>query len=364
MVAHPSSKSEAPRDFGVAVWLFVVCAFVTAMILVGGATRLTDSGLSITEWNFVKGIIPPLSDSAWNTEFALYQQTAEYQRVNFGMSMADFQGIYLWEWGHRFLGKMIGLVFAIPYLFFLFTGRLKGRLLACTALFALGGLQGAIGWWMVTSGLGQTDRVDVSSIRLAVHLGMAFSIIGFAFYLALLALGWPRQQGGARMPVAFAAGYLALLFAQIVFGALVAGIDAGRAASDWPTIGGEWFPSSYAGLEPFARNLVENALAAQYNHRMLGYAVFLTGLGLSHWAIRAASGPTKTMGMVVTTLLLTQVGLGIATVMTGAPLWLCLIHQGGAIALWLASVSLCVAGLRAPVTVAQTQAAQGVAANA
>ncbi len=161
------------------------------MILVGGATRLTDSGLSITEWDLAKGLTPPLSAARWGEEFALYQRTAEYQRQNSGMSLAEFQSIYWWEWAHRFIGKMIGLVFALPFVFFWATGRLKRRLLPVFGLFCLGGLQGFVGWWMVTSGL--FSGLDVSPVRLAIHLGLAFLILAYTLWLALGAFGWPLR---------------------------------------------------------------------------------------------------------------------------------------------------------------------------
>lgn len=356
---------NAPRDTGVGIWLLVVCAFVAAMILVGGATRLTDSGLSITEWDLGKGLMPPLSEAAWAEEFDLYRQTTEYQVVNQGMSLSEFQYIYFWEWGHRFLGKVIGLVFAAPYFFFLATGRLRGRLGAVTALFAMGGFQGAIGWWMVTSGLGQVDRVDVSSVRLAVHLGMAFLIIGTAFWLALQAFGFQRAATTLGAPRWAGLVYIKLLFVQIILGALVAGIDAGRSASDWPTMLGEWFPAAYAQLEPFHRNFIENGIAAQFNHRMLGYAVVVLGLWVSLAAVLAGPGAGRTLGALTAVLLVAQAALGVAAVVNHAPLWLCLIHQAGAVLLWLSSLALLALKMsREPVTVSEAQARQAVAQGA
>ena len=356
---------NAPQDRAVGIWLLVVCAFVAAMILVGGATRLTDSGLSITEWDLGKGLVPPLTQAAWAEEFDLYRQTAEYQLVNQGMSLADFQYIYFWEWGHRFLGKVIGVVFAAPFFFFLFSGRLRGRLAPVSLLFALGGLQGAIGWWMVTSGLGDTDRVDVSSVRLATHLGMAFAIIGIGFMLALQAFGQPAR-GAAVTPRWAGLVYLKLLFLQIILGALVAGIDAGRAAWDWPTMGGEWFPSSYGNLEPFARNFIENGMAAQFNHRVLGYVVFAFGLWVALAAALKGQGAQRALGVSTAVLLVAQVVLGIVTVMNHAPLVLCLIHQGGAVALWLSSIALVLTapGKRQRDTVAETPSVEGVTESA
>ncbi len=355
---------NAPKDAAVGYWLFGICGLVTAMILVGGATRLTDSGLSITEWDLAKGLVPPLSAAAWAEEFALYRQTAEYQIVNQGMSLEQFQYIYFWEWGHRFLGKLIGLVFALPYFFFLMAGRLRGRLGAVTLLFALGGLQGAVGWWMVTSGLGESERVDVSSVRLATHLGMAFAIIGLAFSLALQALALPRSAGGGA-PRWAGIVYVKLLFLQILLGALVAGIDAGRSASDWPTMLGQWFPSAYAQLEPFYRNWLENGIAAQFNHRMLGYLVLALGLWVALSACAKGTGVRRTWGGLTASLLVGQVALGIFTVVSQAPLWLCLLHQGGAVALWLSSLALVLGDRgREHITAPQTQGREAVADKA
>jgi cytochrome c oxidase assembly protein subunit 15 len=322
---------DRKRDPLLAVWLGVICVLVTAMILIGGATRLTDSGLSITEWNFAKHFVPPLTDESWAREFALYQRTTEYQLQNRGMSLGDFRFIYLWEWGHRFLGQMLGLVFALPYLFFLAAGRLRGRVAAVTALGLLGGLQGAIGWWMVTSGL--WGRLDVSSVRLAIHLAIAFAILGFGFWLLLgvspLAPAGGRGRGRPRGVLAL----LILLYLQIVLGALVAGSDAGRAYADWPTIGGSWVPSNYDEFTPFWTNFTENLAAVQFHHRMLGYLVVAGALALAAMA-------RDRISLVVAGLALAQAGLGVATVLLAAPLWLSLIHQFGAVLLWLALVYL------------------------
>ena len=247
---------------------------VIAMIIVGGATRLTDSGLSITEWDLAKGLSPPLTDARWAEEFALYQRTNEYRDQNVGMSLAEFQRIYWWEWSHRFLGKMIGPVFALPFFYFAFTGRLRGRLWPVLGVFALGALQGAVGWWMVTSGL--WSGLDVSPLRLAVHLGLAFVILGSAFWLALDALGWPRKRGRLGVPAWAAAALIAVLFAQILLGAILAGADGGRAYADWPTIGGDWWP-----VGAFEGALTENHATQQLLHRTLGYLLALGRLALA-----------------------------------------------------------------------------------
>lgn len=340
------------EDRAVGVWLMVVAAFVAVMILVGGATRLTDSGLSITEWNFAKQVVPPLTERGWQVEFDLYRQTTEYQVQNRGMSLAEFQFIYWWEWGHRFLGKVIGVVYALPFFVFLALGRLKGRVAPLTALFALGGLQGYIGWWMVESGL--TGRLDVAPYRLATHLGMAFLIFALALRLGLKELGWPRAAGAAGVPRWAVFAFSGLLFFQILAGALVAGSDAGRAYADWPTIGGEVFPSTYWAMSPAAANLFENHAAVQFNHRTLGYLVVAFALVLGWRAWRAGAGAARGAGLAIAGLALFQTALGVVTVLHAAPLSLSLLHQGGAVALWAATVALIAATARYPNTAAET----------
>ena len=327
-----------PRERWVGVWLLVVCALVFVMILVGGATRLTDSGLSITEWDLSKGLTPPLTAERWAEEFALYQRTMEYQTQNRGMSLADFQYIYWWEWGHRFLGKLIGVVFALPALFFFFTGRLRGRFRVTLTLFALGAAQGAIGWWMVTSGL--FDRLDVSPLRLAIHLAMAFVILALALWVALGALGWPANPGKLGAPRALPVLLLALIFVQVMFGALLAGSDGGRAYADWPTIGGEWIPSSAFGLENWWANFTEDHATQHLLHRSTGYLVAFAALGLALLALGLGAGAARWAGAAVGALALAQAALGIQTVISVSPLGLSLLHQAGAAVLWMGA-TLC-----------------------
>jgi heme a synthase len=332
------TSTAAKPDRPVGIWLLAICVCVLAMILVGGATRLTDSGLSITEWRLDKGLTPPLSAARWAEEFALYQRTAEYQLQNRGMSLGEFQAIYWWEWAHRFLGKMIGLVFALPLLWFWARGQLRGRLWPVLGLFALGGLQGAIGWWMVQSGL--AGRLDVSPWRLAVHLGLAFLIIGAALWLALDAFGWPGKAAEPATPRSLVLVFLAALFAQVLLGALLAGADGGPAYADWPRIGGEWWPSSYAALEPFLRNLAENRATQHFNHRTLGYAVAGLALVIAAFGALRGEGAAHRLAITVGGLALAQAGLGVAAVMNAVPLPLALAHQAGAALLWLAGVAL------------------------
>jgi heme a synthase len=323
-----ATASSSARDPLVAGWLGLICLMVAAMILVGGATRLTDSGLSITEWDFAKHFMPPLSADGWAHEFALYQRTTEYQLQNRGMTLGEFQFIYLWEWGHRFLGQMLGVVFALPFFAFLATGRLKGRVLPVALLGVMGGVQGAIGWWMVTSGL--YGRLDVSSVRLAIHLGWAFLILAVGFWLFLDAVR-PRGEAPRGAGRGWVFAFAGLLYVQILMGALVAGSDAGRAYADWPTIGGEIVPSSYAQYTPFWTNFTENLAAVQFHHRTLGYLVLAAVLWLA-WRYGG-------MGRHAAGLVVAQVVLGIATILLGAPLWISLLHQGLAVALWVGTVA-------------------------
>ncbi len=322
-----------PRERWVGIWLLAVSALVLAMILVGGATRLTDSGLSITEWNFMKHFVPPLTSEGWAEEFALYQRTHEYQTQNRGMSLGEFQYIYWWEWGHRFLGQLIGLVFVLPALFFFFTGRLRGRFRVTLALFGLGALQGAIGWWMVTSGL--FDRLDVSPLRLAIHLGMAFVILALALWVALGALGWPARPGKLGAPHWAPLVLLALVFVQVMFGALLAGSDGGKAYADWPTIGGEWIPASAFGLEHWWANFTEDHATQHVLHRTMGYLVALFAVVLALLALGLGEGAARWAGLAVGAVALLQAGLGIQTVISASPLGLSLLHQGVAALLWV-----------------------------
>lgn len=316
----------AGTDRWVGAWYGLLCVLVAAMILVGGATRLTDSGLSITEWNFAKQIVPPLSAKAWEEEFSLYRQTTEYQIQNHGMSLAEFQFIYFWEWGHRFLGKIVGLIWALGFFALLMAGRLKGRLFPALGLGVLGALQGAIGWWMVTSGL--WSGLDVSPLRLAAHLGMAFLILGIGVRLTLGAMGWPRHGGSCGLQPGWRWGYLGLIFAQILTGALVAGSDAGRAYSDWPTIGGALVPAGYNPLS------VADHAGVQFTHRTLGYLVVAASLFLV-FINRHATGATRAMTWALALLALGQLSLGVVTILLGAPLWISLSHQFGAVILWV-----------------------------
>ncbi|MFK7941190.1 MAG: heme A synthase [Roseovarius sp.] len=322
------------------VWLIVLFALVVIMIVVGGLTRLTDSGLSITEWRPLTGAIPPLNADDWASEFAKYQEIPEFQVQNSWMQLSDFKVIYWWEWGHRQLGRVIGLVWAIGFFGFLAARKIPtgwtGRL---ALLGALGGLQGAVGWWMVSSGL-KDSMMDVASYRLATHLGLAFVILGFiAWYIFMLGrsdrdLMQARRTREGKL-FGLSTGLLHFTFLQILIGALVAGIDAGRSYTDWPLMGGQIIPPDPFLFEPVWRNLFENPGLVQFIHRVTGYlllafavVVWLRGRGSAHVATRAAF----TAAFMA---LIAQVVLGIATVLYGAPWQVAIVHQLLAVIVWV-----------------------------
>jgi cytochrome c oxidase assembly protein subunit 15 len=339
-------KSAKRREPLVGWWLLIIALLTAAMVLVGGATRLTDSGLSITEWDLAKGLLPPLSDARWAEEFALYQRTVEYQTENRGMSLAEFQGIYWWEWGHRFMGKAIGVVFALPFLFFWATGRLRGRLLPVLGLFALGGLQGAIGWWMVTSGL--FSDVDVSPERLAVHLCVAFTILAVALWLALDCFDWPRE-GGAPGGRWLGLAVMALILGQVMFGAFLAGDRGGPAYQDWPLIGGHLIPPTAFELRPIINNFVQNHATEHFMHRSLAYVVALAALLTAALALWRARGAARGAGLALGGLVVAQFVLGVMVVLHATPMSLSLAHQAGAVLLW-AAATVFTRAARAPVS--------------
>ncbi|MFN3514553.1 MAG: COX15/CtaA family protein [Phenylobacterium sp.] len=322
-----TSFLRSDRSTPVAVWLFAVAALVLAMVVVGGATRLTDSGLSITEWKPVTGVLPPMSDADWQAEFARYREIPQYQQVNRGMSLAEFKTIYWWEWGHRLLGRIVGLAFAVPFAWFLIRREIPRRLVwRCVVLFALGGLQGAIGWWMVASGL--SERVSVAPERLMVHLGLAFVLFSALIWTALDAwAGAPRQT----LPSPWTRRSLALVglvLFQILLGALVAGNDAGLVYTDWPLMGGGFFPAQYAG-EGVWGTIAHSQGAVQLHHRLVGYLLVGVGVAAAVGARRSRylSGAAKGLALATATAIGLQAALGIATLMLRVPISLGVAHQ-------------------------------------
>ena len=334
-IADNLSSPARPR--AISRWLLAIAALVFLMVVIGGITRLTESGLSMVRWEPVSGVVPPLTDAEWQAEFEAYKAYPEYQKVNRGMSLAEFKNIFFWEYLHRLLGRLIGVAFALPLLWFAWKRAIpKGYGWRLTALFALGGLQGAIGWWMVASGL--IDRPDVSHLRLATHLSAALLILGGLVWTAL-DLSRLADDPRAR-PARYAASVIPLtilLVLQILLGAFTAGLNAGFAFNSWPLMGDRWFPENVPMLAPYWQNLVDNPVVVQFAHRTLAYAVALAALATAWIAARRGAGrnAAELAGM---TLL--QFALGVATIVTGVELWLGVAHQAGAALLVIAVVGV------------------------
>ena len=333
-------NSQESNRGAIQIWLKILFSLVVVMILVGGLTRLTDSGLSITEWRPITGALPPLSSENWLLEFEKYKQIPEYELQNKGMSLSEFKFIYWWEWGHRQLGRVIGLVWLIGFITFFALRKIPNGWTGSLFLIGiLGGLQGAVGWWMVSSGLTGT-MLDVASYRLATHLGLAFVILGYLTWFILL-LGRSEKillQSRRNMDpkfVSLSTGLLHLTFLQILVGALVAGIDAGRNYVDWPLMAGGFLPPDPFELSPWWRNFFEDDGLVQFMHRMIGYTLFL--FCLFAWRRSRSSGNStlKFSFNVILAIAFFQMVLGISTVMYAAPWEIAIIHQFGAILLWI-----------------------------
>lgn len=329
------------RSTAVAIWLFVCAAMVFGMVVVGGATRLTGSGLSITEWKPIMGALPPMNPADWNDAFEKYKAIPQYAQVNAGMSMAEFQGIFWWEWAHRLIGRLVGVVFALPFLFFLLAGTpwMKGligglptiprRLVwRCGVLLLLGGLQGLIGWWMVTSGL--SERVDVAPERLTVHLGLALVIFMGLVWTGLEAL---NGEAHSRSPVGWSRGaavLLAAVFVQCLLGGLVAGAKAGFIHTDWPLMSGAIGPA--VDWSKGALAFLHDQALVQFNHRIWAYALLIGGTvyAVQAWRWRLAEG-LGASAFVIAGLLWAQAALGVVTLIQAVPIWLGALHQAGAV---------------------------------
>ncbi len=344
-----TGTATSSRQTGaVRLWLYAVAALVLAMVLVGGATRLTESGLSITEWKPVMGVVPPLSQQAWQSEFEKYQAIPQYREINRGMSLEAFKTIYWWEWTHRLLGRVIGAAFLLPFLFFLWRGwvapPLRPRL---WFIFGLGALQGAVGWWMVASGL--AERVEVSQYRLATHLLLACLIYVAIIFTARRMAASPNAPSfasvaDARRGTRIRSGAIALVvlvLAQIYLGALVAGLRAGYAYNTWPLIDGALVPDSARLFfdTPLWRNFFENVLTVQFDHRMLAYAILVIALLHAVDAARLKDRRSRLGAFVLFAAVMLQVALGIVTLVLVVPLPLGLLHQAVAmLVLTVASV--------------------------
>ena len=326
----------------VEMWLWIMVALVFAMIVVGGATRLTDSGLSITEWQPLLGAIPPLDDADWQAAFAKYKTIPQYASVNNSMSLAAFKTIFWWEWAHRFLGRFVGLAFALPLAFFWATGRLRpGFAPKLAAVLALGALQGAAGWYMVQSGL--ANRIDVSQYRLALHLSIAFLILGALVWLILDLAPARTEPHLATLSAShrmWAYALAALVFSQVAIGGFVAGLKAGRAYNTWPLMDGQFIPDIYLQQTPWWANFTENIATVQFNHRLAAYLIAAVALWHAIRVIRSADDERVrlTAGLFAASVL-AQAALGIWTVLMAVPIGLGIAHQAFAavvftLALW------------------------------
>ncbi|MCL6282035.1 COX15/CtaA family protein [Ruegeria sp. 2012CJ41-6] len=327
---------------GIRAWLMVLFALVVAMIVVGGLTRLTDSGLSITEWRPVTGAVPPMSEVEWQAEFDKYKQIDQWRIQNQWMELPDFKEIYWWEWGHRQLGRIIGLVWAVGFLGFLLLRKIPtgwtGRLIIPGAL---GALQGGVGWWMVASGVTQGEgMIAVASYRLALHLGLAFVILGFlGWYILLLgreerALMQARRTKEAKL-FSLSTGLMHFAFLQILLGALVAGIDAGRSYTDWPLMGGQVLPPDATVLEPIWRNFFESPGLVQWIHRAAGYLLLIFVIVVWRRGRSSAHPQTRFAFNAVLAGLMLQVVLGVITVIYAAPWQIAILHQLMAVLVWV-----------------------------
>lgn len=335
MFSRPSEPRPRPR--AIANWLIVVAAMVFLMVVVGGITRLTESGLSMVRWEPISGAIPPMSEADWQAEFDHYRATPQYQQVNTGMTLSEFKTIFFWEYVHRLLGRLIGLVFALPLLWFWWKRAIPaGYGWKLAGILALGGLQGAIGWWMVASGL--IDVPEVSHIRLAIHLLTALLIFAATVWVAMdLRL---LAQGGAAGPVKMpllGIWALCLLFLQFLFGAYVAGLEAGYAFNTWPKMGDQWFPADAPMLEPFHRNFANNPIVVQFIHRWLA---FVAG-GVAIWlAARAWVKGLRYDALLLAGAVCAQILLGVLTLLSGVMIDIAVAHQGMAVLLLAALLNV------------------------
>ncbi|WP_416877919.1 COX15/CtaA family protein [Litorimonas sp.] len=335
-----SRMSVKTQHRSIAIWLFVMILLVTAIIVIGGATRLTNSGLSITEWAPIRGALPPLSEAQWIAEFEKYKKIPEFTAEHPDMDLAGFKFIYFWEWSHRQLGRLVGVIYALPFFYFLLKRKVpKESKLGYLAVLLLIGLQGAIGWWMVHSGL-QEGMVSVSQYRLAIHLGMAFLILGILFWLFRGQIERPRSSlsftGETSLYSPLAALTVGLVYLQVLAGAFVAGTQSGKTYNSWPLMDGKFVPEGYGMMSPFWRNIFENTAAIQFNHRTLAYIILATLVCLWVSAVRQKARIGALI--VFTALLIWQVCLGIWTLLSVAPLNLSLLHQFSSVLVFLCAL--------------------------
>ena len=332
----PTGKVSDSNNRQLAVWLLVCCAMIFAMVVLGGVTRLTGSGLSMVEWDPVFGVVPPLDQASWNAVFELYKQSPEFSKINIGMDLDGFKYIYWFEFSHRLLGRAIGVVFLVPFLFFLFTGRIARPLIPkLIVMFVLGGLQGVLGWYMVMSGL--VDNPHVSQYRLTAHLALAVIIYAFMFWVALGLLLRPAEHRGPGFPkqLLSAANILTgLVFITILSGGFVAGLKAGFVYNTFPLMDGRWVPEAALILEPAWRNFFENIATVQFDHRLLAMLTFFGSVVLWLLSLRHNLATQVRIGLhCLLAAAVLQVALGISTLLLQVPVPLATAHQGGALVL-------------------------------
>ena len=331
--------SRSKNDRAIGSWLLWVAFLVFLMVMVGGATRLTESGLSMVSWNPILGIFPPFTQESWLAEFDAYKKFPEYLKVNAGMTLEEFKAIYWWEYSHRLLGRFIGLFFAIGLLVFLSKKMVRANLKPILFfLFALGASQGVLGWYMVQSGL--VNEPDVSHYRLAAHLGLALFIIISLVWVGLDLLRPSHRKKDKRL-FRLALLITFLIFLQSIFGALVAGLNAGKIYNSWPDMNGSFLPEGPFSMEPWWLNLLENHGLVQFDHRILGYLIVFFSIYIFVFAkMNLASGPIRRATKTLMHSTFLQMILGISTLLMGVPVWLGTIHQGMAVILLVASLNL------------------------
>ncbi|MFT7300962.1 MAG: cytochrome c oxidase assembly protein subunit 15 [Porticoccus sp.] len=342
---HNTSPQYGRHSYNrqISLWLLFCAGVIFSMILLGGVTRLTNSGLSMVEWKPLMGIIPPITDTEWQETFAKYQQFPEYQKVNHGMTVGEFKSIFMFEYLHRVLGRLIGIIFLLPFLFFYFTKRIPPGLTAkLMVMFVLGGLQGLLGWYMVKSGL--VDNPRVSPYRLTAHLGAAVIIYGYILWVAFGLLSVRSAFNSTRNSVTkglkrFSFTLTGLIFLMILSGGLVAGSRAGFAYPTFPLMGDSFIPAGLFNTDPTWLAIFEDITTIQFNHRIFAYLLFVLILSFSFKVLRSGvSGKLRTGTHCLVVLLLIQVTLGISTLLLHVPVALAAAHQGGAIALFTASL--------------------------
>lgn len=331
------------HDRQLAIWLLVVCALIFTMVVLGGVTRLTRSGLSMVEWSPIMGVVPPIGDEAWQQTFEKYKQFPEYQKINKGMNLDEFKSIFWFEYSHRLLGRTIGLAFLLPFLYFLFKGYIRKPLIPkLVIMFVLGGLQGLLGWYMVKSGL--VDKPHVSQYRLTAHLIAALMIYGFIFWVALdLLLGKNSlsQTSSVKRLRILGLSTTVLVTIMVISGGFVAGTKAGFVFNTFPLMAGQWLPPGGMALSPWYMNLFENMATIQFNHRLIAMMIFML-VPFYWWLSRGVSldAATRHGFNALLAMMLVQVTLGISTLLLVVPVWLGATHQAGALLLFAITLFL------------------------